>query len=74
MADGDDNAYNSGNNDDVKPDDDDAYPDDDGDDVDDNDESPTSKSLNLLQFVFDDIELSLCSGQNVLSQLLTLLS
>ena len=48
MADGDDNAYNSGNNDDVKPDD--------GDDVDDNDESPTSNSLNLSQFVFDDIE------------------
>ena len=51
MGDGDDNAYNAGNNDDVRPDDDD-----DDDDVGDNDESPTSNSLNLSQFVFDDIE------------------
>ena len=58
MADGDDNAYNAGNNDDVRPDDDPDPDDDDDDDdvVDDNDESPTSNSLNLSQFVFDDIE------------------
>ena len=57
MADGDDNAYNAGKNDDVKPDDDDAYPDDDGEnEFDDNDKSPTLNSLNLSHFVFDDIE------------------
>ena len=58
LADGDDNAYNAGNNDDVRPDDDDdPDPDDDGDDdVDDNDESPTSNGLNLSRFVFVDIE------------------
>ena len=53
LADGDDNAYNAGNND-VRPDDDDDP--DDGVDVDDNDKSPTSNSLNLSQFVFDDLE------------------
>ena len=42
MADGDDNAYNAGNNDDVKPDDDDN-------DDDDNDESLISNSLNLTK-------------------------
>ena len=50
MGDGDDNAYNSGDNDDG-----DAYPDVD-DDVDDNDESPKSNSLNLSHFVVGDIE------------------
>ena len=49
LADGDDNAYNAGNNDDVKPDDDDAYPDDDDNDNDDNDESLISNSLNLTK-------------------------
>ena len=57
IADGDDNAYNAGKNDDVKPDDDDAYPDDDGEnEFDHNDKSPTLNSLNLSHFVFDDIE------------------
>ena len=60
MADGDDNAYNASNNDDVRPDDDDDDPDpdddDDDDDVDDNDELPTLNSLNLSRFVFYDIE------------------
>ena len=56
MADGDDNAYNAGNNYDVRPDDDDDPDPDDDDDVDDNDESPTSNGLNLSRFVFDDIE------------------
>ena len=51
MGDGDDNAYNSGDNDGG-----DAYPDDDDDDVDDNDESPKSNSLNLSPFVVGDIE------------------
>ena len=53
LADGDDNAYNAGNNDDVKPDDDDAYPDDDDND---NDESLISNSLNLTKKILDDIE------------------
>ena len=57
MADGDDNAYNAGNNDDVKPDDDDdPDPDDDDNDVYDNDESLISNSLNLSNFFHDDIE------------------